>query len=411
MDLKVEIIPEAIGKVTLPKYQTSGSAGFDIEAFIPEGSVGISAVGTIVRTGLKFDIPKGYELQIRPRSGLAFKHNITLVNSPATVDSDYTGEVLIKLINLVPTSHDFMIENGTRIAQGVLQPVIQANIISGVVDKETDRGEGGFGSTGINKKDTPLLIIMDDILHEYHPNGDVIRTPIPKDRPAPKARTVTINPNGCGVSNREGYVFTDTADMNGKTNTTPIHRFVDVDWSIIPRKHKKVLILGAARSGKDTLGMILQKNFGLRFKSSSEFANEKVIFPILSKVYRYKTLKECFEDRVNHRSEWFNLIQDYNSEDPARLTKQILKENDIYCGMRSYREFYHTVTGNLFDEYIWLDREGCGEPNDSFNITSKSFYEMTIGKSARIIKNNFNTVEEFESFIVEKFKGVFSDRS
>lgn len=161
-----------IGSVGLPQYQTPGSAGFDMEANIAtsrpiENSEIIRAVTkedvngvtriipevleilpggrALIGTGLIFDIPAGYELQIRPRSGLALKHGITVVNSPGTVDSDYKKEVGVILIN-----HGFVpiiIEQGQRIAQALLKPVEQAEIIE-VYDVE-ETGRGGFGSTGL----------------------------------------------------------------------------------------------------------------------------------------------------------------------------------------------------------------------------------------------------------------------
>lgn len=158
IDLKVEIAPEAIGYITIPCFKTEGAAGFDIAAFIPPSTKKVTIHGgdTItLRTGLKFDVPSGYELQIRARSGLAFKENIALVNGVGTIDSDYTGEVMIKLIkfpdlNLYYPSSDYLdIKNGDRIAQGVLVKLPEVRIIRSVVNKKTTRGSNGFGSTGV----------------------------------------------------------------------------------------------------------------------------------------------------------------------------------------------------------------------------------------------------------------------
>lgn len=135
--------------VALPAYETSGAAGADVRANIPDGSLTLTpGARKLVATGLRMAIPRGYEVQIRPRSGLALKHGITLVNSPGTIDSDYRGEVGVILQNLGDSS--FQITHGMRIAQMVVAPVVQASFtLSNALD-ETDRGAGGFGSTGGN---------------------------------------------------------------------------------------------------------------------------------------------------------------------------------------------------------------------------------------------------------------------
>ena len=132
----------------LPAYETTGSAGMDIRAAIPEGDLFIlgPASHALIPTGLSVAIPHGYEIQMRPRSGLAAKHGITCLNSPGTIDSDYRGELKVILIN--HGHKPFTITRGERIGQMVLAPVTQ--LIWDEVDTldDTDRGEGGFGSTG-----------------------------------------------------------------------------------------------------------------------------------------------------------------------------------------------------------------------------------------------------------------------
>ena len=132
----------------LPAYETPGSAGMDLRAALPDGVPMTLAAGAraMVPTGLSFAIPLGYEVQIRPRSGLAAKHGLTCLNTPGTIDSDYRGEVKVILINL--GDDDFIIERGERIAQMVLAPVTQARWDEVAVLDETSRGTGGFGSTG-----------------------------------------------------------------------------------------------------------------------------------------------------------------------------------------------------------------------------------------------------------------------
>jgi dUTP pyrophosphatase len=133
--------------IEIPTKSTEESSGFDIQALITYGEDFILSKGSIiVSTGLSFDIPKGYEIQIRPRSGLTFKHNI--IAGFGTIDSDYTGEVKVKLFNL---GHDeYYVKNGDRIAQAVIKKLPEVEMIEGVGDiKETARGIGGFGHTGV----------------------------------------------------------------------------------------------------------------------------------------------------------------------------------------------------------------------------------------------------------------------
>ncbi|MBX8827042.1 dUTP diphosphatase [Ochrobactrum sp. SFR4] len=132
----------------LPAYETAGSAGVDLRAAVPEDRQIVLLPGrrTLVPTGLIFELEEGYEAQIRPRSGLAFKHGITCLNTPGTIDSDYRGEVKVLLINL--GDDDFRIERGMRIAQAVISPVVQVEIEERSEVGETERGAGGFGSTG-----------------------------------------------------------------------------------------------------------------------------------------------------------------------------------------------------------------------------------------------------------------------
>ena len=131
---------------TLPAYETAGSAGMDIRAFIESEVILKPFERKLVPTGLFIELPLGYEAQLRPRSGLAFKHGISLPNSPATIDSDYRGEIKVALINL--SNEDFSIKNGDRIAQMIIAQHERAQWISVQELNDTDRGHGGFGSTG-----------------------------------------------------------------------------------------------------------------------------------------------------------------------------------------------------------------------------------------------------------------------
>ncbi len=130
----------------IPRYKTVGSAGADLYALL-DGSVVLSpAERVLIPTGVYLEIPKGYEVQIRPRSGWAYRHGITVLNSPGTIDSDYRGELKILLINL--GNEKVIIENGDRVAQMVLAPVVQAEFERIDTLSETARGERGFGHTG-----------------------------------------------------------------------------------------------------------------------------------------------------------------------------------------------------------------------------------------------------------------------
>jgi len=132
----------------LPAYETAGAAGADIRANFPDrGSVKLAAgERALVPTGLRLAVPAGYEVQLRPRSGLALKHGITLPNSPGTIDSDYRGPLGVILMNAGDTA--FEIAHGERIAQMILAPVVQARIERVDALDDTERGTGGFGSTG-----------------------------------------------------------------------------------------------------------------------------------------------------------------------------------------------------------------------------------------------------------------------
>ncbi|MBL0371590.1 dUTP diphosphatase [Rhizobium sp. KVB221] len=133
----------------LPSYATAGAAGMDLRAAIADGERLVLKPGArkLVPTGLIMEIPHGFEVQIRPRSGLAFKNGITCLNTPGTIDSDYRGEVQVLLVNL--GDEKFVIERGMRIAQMVVAPVVQAKVEERSLATATDRGDGGFGSTGL----------------------------------------------------------------------------------------------------------------------------------------------------------------------------------------------------------------------------------------------------------------------
>lgn len=132
----------------LPAYQSAHAAGLDLLAAVPESAPLVLAPGqhALVPTALAIALPEGFEAQVRPRSGLAAKHGITVLNSPGTIDADYRGEIQVLLIN--HGTEPFTIRRGERIAQMVIAPVVQAKLVPMATLPETSRGSGGFGSTG-----------------------------------------------------------------------------------------------------------------------------------------------------------------------------------------------------------------------------------------------------------------------
>jgi dUTP pyrophosphatase len=147
--VKVEVqqLPHGNG-LALPAYQSAHAAGLDLLAAVPEDAPMVLAPGkhAMIPTGLTIALPQGYEAQVRPRSGLAAKHGVTVLNSPGTVDADYRGEVCVLLIN--HGDQPFPIRRGERIAQMVIAQVARAELVPATLLSATDRGSGGFGSTG-----------------------------------------------------------------------------------------------------------------------------------------------------------------------------------------------------------------------------------------------------------------------
>ena len=150
MEVEIKVLKmkrENISELPLPRYMTDKAAGMDLYADVGEQVVIKPSGIALIPTGLKVAIPDGYEIQIRPRSGLAIRNGITVLNTPGTIDGDYRGEIGIILINA--GSEPFVVSRGDRVAQMVVAPVVRARLV--VVDAldDTDRGEGGFGQTGI----------------------------------------------------------------------------------------------------------------------------------------------------------------------------------------------------------------------------------------------------------------------
>ncbi len=143
----IEILIKRLSKkISLPKYETNDSSGMDLAANLKKPITIAPGKSSIIPTGISLSIPKNYEIQIRPRSGLAAKNQISVLNTPGTIDADYRGEIKVILINL--SDKVYVVENGLRIAQMVLCPIAKAKLKEVQSLEHTDRGTGGFGSTG-----------------------------------------------------------------------------------------------------------------------------------------------------------------------------------------------------------------------------------------------------------------------
>lgn len=153
----------------------------------------------------------------------------------------------------------------------------------------------------------------------------------------------------------------------------------------------KILVIGHGRHGKDTFCEVLKEDFNMNFTSSSEFCAKKVVWPVM-KHYNYSDWKECYEDRHNHREKWFKIIADYNKDEPDRLTKAILKNYDIYCGMRSFKEF--EVAKKHFDLIVWVENPRLPEESTTSFSICKSNADIIIlnDKSLNLFKNKVRRV-------------------
>ncbi len=144
--IKVKRLSDRFSDIQLPKYETEGSAGMDIRAAVDNEIKIEKGKIALIPTDLSVEIPEGYEIQVRPRSGLAIKHGIGILNSPGTIDSDYRGEIKIILFNF--GNEDFIINRADRIAQIVISKVYKADFLESESLEESSRGAGGFGSSG-----------------------------------------------------------------------------------------------------------------------------------------------------------------------------------------------------------------------------------------------------------------------
>lgn len=165
----------------------------------------------------------------------------------------------------------------------------------------------------------------------------------------------------------------------------------------------KLCIIGSARWGKDSLAEIFNEYFGITYTPSSEACAEIFIYNELKWLYGYSSVEECFNDRFNHRPEWFNLISEYNEHDKARLAKEIIKNTDIYVGMRSRDEIEECRNQKVFDLIIWVDasKRLPSESKDSFDIDSLC---------ADIIIENNDTYENFKRKAINLGRLIFNNK-
>ena len=162
----------------------------------------------------------------------------------------------------------------------------------------------------------------------------------------------------------------------------------------------KLMIVGYARHGKDSVCEILNKQYGYSFQSSSMFCAELFIFETLKNVYGYSTVEQCFLDRHNHSQEWFQLIKDYNMNNAAKLGNELYKKYDIYCGLRSKREFHALKNSNSFTTSIWVDRSDYlpPEPRTSMDI-EPWMADYIIDNNTSLKDLEFNTAQLMDMLI------------
>ena len=167
----------------------------------------------------------------------------------------------------------------------------------------------------------------------------------------------------------------------------------------------KLIIIGLGRHGKDTASEFLRDEMNYNFCSSSWFVAEKAVYPLLKRKYNYSTLQECYDDRHEHRADWFNIICEYNNPNPAKLGTELFKEHDIYCGLRNVAEFEAMKKNGVFDYCIWVDAfDRLGQTEDKSSITlSKS--------DADFVVYNNDSLESFKEEILSLIKKLEQEKN
>ena len=179
---------------------------------------------------------------------------------------------------------------------------------------------------------------------------------------------------------------------------------MDVETKILKRLTgvktlPKLLVISSARWGKDTFGEILNEEFGYTYESSSQSASRIFLYDLLKDRYGYRTPEECFEDRVNHRQEWYEAICEYNKDDKAKLAKEIMKNSSMYIGMRDRTEIDECLRQNIFDLIVWID--------SSERLPEEDISSFNIDKScADVIIDNNSDLETFRKKVI-RFGNIF----
>ena len=168
-----------------------------------------------------------------------------------------------------------------------------------------------------------------------------------------------------------------------------------------PINGEKIVVMGYARHGKDTVCELLANKYGLKFTSSSWFCAERIAFPALKDKYGYKDVEECYNDRSNHRAEWFDLITAHNTPDKATLGREIFEENDVYCGIRNAREFHALRNAGVFHWSIWVDATERGMP-----VEDKSSCTVEPWMADFVLDNN-GSLEDLERSLDVLMQGIF----
>jgi hypothetical protein len=191
----------------------------------------------------------------------------------------------------------------------------------------------------------------------------------------------------------QARLFINNFDIMKKTNNIPeaFEEILEIDLKNeifgTPNKKKKLLIIGHARHGKDTVAEFLNEIYGYTFKSSSEAASEIFLYDALKEKYNYASPEDCFKDRMNCRAEWYNLISEYNREDKARLAKEIMKTSDIYVGMRGGDEIDECLRQNVFDMIV-------GVFNPFKPLESESSFTINLFEKADVVICNNGTLNQ-----------------
>jgi len=160
---------------------------------------------------------------------------------------------------------------------------------------------------------------------------------------------------------------------------------------------KKLLVIGHGRHGKDTVCEILRDKYDYSFESSSQFCSKLFIYDMLKEKYNYNSEEECYNDRHNHRAEWYNAICDYNVPDAAKLGREIFKAHDIYCGLRNKREFFAMQNTGVFDYAVWVDRSDYLPPESEDSMSLKPWM-------ADYHIDNNGTLKDLEFWVDELYK-------